>query len=268
MIETLPNDVIRLICDMLSDRDTLNTAHVNKRFYYHVCNYIFWLKRIKIEYPSLIHSKYPGNKYIDRYKKTSYKEYYFRIARELSNFSFQYYDEYIILDSDMYNILFLKYVKLNRMDLVLIITKDYIFDPEYDNSMALIFAISNNNIKMVKLLLNMKGINPSCKDNFPIKMASELGYKKITKILLSDNRIDPTAGGSNLPLRLSSEKKHKKIIKLLLSDYRVKMCYIRFRNNCLKWLGNSMTDNKHPHKVYTDNIQKIKDTYSEHVLFQ
>lgn len=65
----------------------------------------------------------------------------------------------------------------------LLITNEYI-----EHSNALIHAIINNNINMVRVIL---GINKPIKFNFMISLASAIGNTDIIELLLKDNRFSP-----------------------------------------------------------------------------
>jgi len=72
----------------------------------------------------------------------------------------------------------------------------------------------------VKLLLLDDRVDPSANDNWALIAASENGHLEIVKLLLSDSRVDPSAE-DNRALVLASQNGYLEIVKLLLSDARV-----------------------------------------------
>ena len=71
----------------------------------------------------------------------------------------------------------------------------------------------------VKRLIQ-QGVDPSDKDNLPIRLASENGYIDVVKMLLQDPRVDPS-GRNNEAIRWSSENGHIEVVRELLKDPRV-----------------------------------------------
>ena len=72
---------------------------------------------------------------------------------------------------------------------------------------------------MIRLLLNDNRIDPSVKNSLAIRWASKYGQDDVVKLLLSDGRIDPSAG-DNYGVRWASGKGHTDIVGLLLNDNR------------------------------------------------
>ena len=81
-------------------------------------------------------------------------------------------------------------------------------------------SINNNYLNGVKLALE-KGADLSANDNYAIKYASLDGYTEIVKLLLQDERVDPSADNRNDAIRYASMNGHTEIVKLLLQDKRV-----------------------------------------------
>jgi hypothetical protein len=85
-------------------------------------------------------------------------------------------------------------------------------------------ASRSGHVQVVKLLLSDKRVDPSAGDNRAIKNASINGHVEVVKVLLSDPRVDPSAG-NNDAIRRASENGHVEVVKLLLNDSRVKKSY-------------------------------------------
>ena len=81
-------------------------------------------------------------------------------------------------------------------------------------------AIINNNVKIIKKLLNDKDFDPSYDENEPIHNASSLGQIEIVKLLLNDKRVDPS-DYNNHAIRISSVNLHIEVVEELLKDKRV-----------------------------------------------
>jgi hypothetical protein len=58
-------------------------------------------------------------------------------------------------------------------------------------------------------------IDPNAKNDFPIRIAAEMGHPKVPKLLMSDARVNPSAK-CNRSIRLASECGHFKVVELLL----------------------------------------------------
>ena len=62
-------------------------------------------------------------------------------------------------------------------------------------------------------------MDPSARDNYAIRLASENGHKEIVEMLLKDNRVDPKDKG-NYAVRVAIKYGHEEIVKMLLQDNR------------------------------------------------
>ncbi len=83
-------------------------------------------------------------------------------------------------------------------------------------SKALILASKIGHPEVVKLLLADDRVDPSYK---AIIQASRYGHPEVVKLLLTDDRIDPSAQNNDAIMRASSEG-NLKVVKLLLADKR------------------------------------------------
>lgn len=81
-------------------------------------------------------------------------------------------------------------------------------------------ASRNGFLETVKLLLQDERVDPSSNNNYCIKLASANGHTEIVEILLQDPRINPSAG-DNYALKMAVKNGHWEIAKMLLHDARV-----------------------------------------------
>lgn len=58
-------------------------------------------------------------------------------------------------------------------------------------------AIEKGNIKVVSYFLNQTDYDPSCNDNYAIRLASKHEYIEIVCLLLKDKRVDPAANDNH-----------------------------------------------------------------------
>jgi hypothetical protein len=72
----------------------------------------------------------------------------------------------------------------------------------------------------VKLLLQDKRVNPSDRENYAVRAASENGHVDVVKLLLQDKRVNPAAW-ENYAACNASEYGHCDVLELLLADPRV-----------------------------------------------
>ncbi len=62
-------------------------------------------------------------------------------------------------------------------------------DPSVNDNMAIKAACRNNNVELIKILLENNKVNPTAENNFAIKHAYDYNYTKIIKLLLNDPRV-------------------------------------------------------------------------------
>jgi len=124
-------------------------------------------------------------------------------------------------------------------------------------------AVRDNNVKLVKILLQDDSVNPATEDNEAIRLASIYGYTEIVKLLLQDDRVNPAdnnnaaigaaaslgridtvklllehpkvnpAGDHNYAIRHAAEYGRTDVVKLLLQDPRVNPA--DENNHAIKW---------------------------------
>jgi hypothetical protein len=96
------------------------------------------------------------------------------------------------------------------------------FPHEYSNPLNFLiyFASEKGRSDLVKLLLTDNRIDPSVDDQLPIRRASWQGHPEVVKLLLADKRVDPSAE-DQYAIQFASENGHVEVVKLLLADQRV-----------------------------------------------
>jgi hypothetical protein len=85
---------------------------------------------------------------------------------------------------------------------------------------ALNWVCEFGHVELLKVLLMNERLDPSHNDQEPFRNASKEGHVEVVKLLLADKRVDPSAD-SNYAIRYASEKGHSEVVKLLLADKRV-----------------------------------------------
>src|SRR3984885_5683735 len=93
-------------------------------------------------------------------------------------------------------------------------------DPAAEENKAIRFASKNGHTEVVKLLLNRGKVDPTAEGNYAIRVASENGHTKVVKLLLAVKGVDPTAD-NNYAIRFASENGHTEVVRLLLAVHRV-----------------------------------------------
>jgi len=93
-------------------------------------------------------------------------------------------------------------------------------DLRYGDNWPIRYAVDNNRLEIVKLLLADKRVDPTIWDNYVIGCASKYGHTEVVKLLLADPRVNP-GDCENNAFTHASEYGHVEIVKLLLNDSRV-----------------------------------------------
>ena len=116
---------------------------------------------------------------------------------------------------------FNKAITSNDIKKVKLLLNDPRVDPSNDNNLPLCLAVKKNHIDIVKLLLkNDRFVSLISETNDPISIASQHGYIEILELLLKDKRIDPS-DYENFAVAIASENGHINVVQLLLNDKRV-----------------------------------------------
>jgi ankyrin repeat protein len=108
-----------------------------------------------------------------------------------------------------------------HIKVVRLLLSDKRVDPAVRNNYAIRWASDNGYLEVVRLLLNDKRVDPAAWDNWSIQWASSNGHLEVVRLLLSDNRVDPT-DKNNLAILSASLNSHLDVVRLLLSDNRVR----------------------------------------------
>lgn len=78
--------------------------------------------------------------------------------------------------------------------------------------LAIFEALNDNDV--FRLVLKDERVDPSAKDNYAIRIASEKGYVEVVKLLLQDKRVDLSAC-DNEAMRLAARNNHNEVLELL-----------------------------------------------------
>jgi ankyrin repeat protein len=111
--------------------------------------------------------------------------------------------------------------KLNNVKLLKLLLKDKDVDPSKENNYAICYSSENGYLDIVKLLIQDKRVDPSDYDNWAIGYASQNGHSDIVKLLLLDPRVDPS-DCDNWAIHHANESKYFDIVKLLWNNNKVK----------------------------------------------
>jgi hypothetical protein len=85
---------------------------------------------------------------------------------------------------------------------------------------ALVWSAEKGCVPLLKLLLADQRVNPSADDQRAIRLASKNGHTEVVKLLLADQRVDPSAD-AQVAIHLATENGHAEVVKLLLTCKRI-----------------------------------------------
>ncbi|KAJ3227971.1 hypothetical protein HK099_007840 [Clydaea vesicula] len=116
----------------------------------------------------------------------------------------------------------------NQLDVVRFLLQDsrvsetirHRVNPSAGDFLSFKWAVLNQNLHMVKVLLMDFRVNPTTDKNYPIRIASQLGNENIVKTLLQDSRVNPSVRKFQ-SYKWAFERNNLKILDYLMSDYRV-----------------------------------------------
>jgi ankyrin repeat protein len=109
-------------------------------------------------------------------------------------------------------------------EIVRLLINDPRVDASSNSNFAFYTAIRNSQTDLVRLLLDWtsadggRRVDPTIDDNWPIRYASIIGRAGIVRVLLEDDRIDPTSNNHET-IRRTLKKGHKDVMRLLLAWY-------------------------------------------------
>lgn len=92
--------------------------------------------------------------------------------------------------------------------------------PAKDDDIAIRMSASRGYTEIVKLLLKDERVDPTACDNYALRWAALEGHIEVVKVLLADGRADPAAE-DNWAVRVAAVNGRLGIIRLLLDDPRV-----------------------------------------------
>ena len=81
-------------------------------------------------------------------------------------------------------------------------------------------AAEKRSINIIKLLLQDDRVDPTYGSSWAIRSASSNGHTDVVELLLKDGRTDPGAG-DNYAIRAASRSGYKDIVELLLKDKKM-----------------------------------------------
>jgi len=81
---------------------------------------------------------------------------------------------------------------------------------------GIIYAVERGFVNVVKLLLADDRVDPTIRANYAICEAARMGYIEIVKLLLNDERVDHTGNNSYSAICWAADKNHVDVVKLLL----------------------------------------------------
>jgi ankyrin repeat protein len=92
-------------------------------------------------------------------------------------------------NSKVINKIFIKACEYNCLDIVKELMKDERVDPSDKNNWAIRYASEKGHLDMVKELMKDKRVDPSDRNNWAIRYASDWGHLDVVKELLKDKRV-------------------------------------------------------------------------------
>ncbi|KAJ3333186.1 hypothetical protein HDU76_010790 [Blyttiomyces sp. JEL0837] len=104
------------------------------------------------------------------------------------------------------------------------------------NNQAFILACNNGHHQVVRILVQVNGIDPSARQNEPFKMACANGHTEVVKLLLETGAVDATAD-NNYAIRYAAANGHVSVVRLLLQVANVNVSANEneaFRYACIK----------------------------------
>jgi hypothetical protein len=92
--------------------------------------------------------------------------------------------------------------------------------PGKDDDIAIRMAASRGYTEIVKLLLTDERVDPTACDNYALRYAASDGHIEVVRVLLVDGRSDPAAE-DNWAFRIAAANGRLEIVRMLLADPRV-----------------------------------------------
>lgn len=112
-----------------------------------------------------------------------------------------------------------KIISENNLNTIeLIFQHPYVNPNMYLNSTDIspfVYAVVNNSLKIVKMLLKNNRVNPGGYENTALRKACKCGHTEIVKLLLEDTRVNPE-DYYNDAINSATDNNHIEIVKLLI----------------------------------------------------
>ncbi len=147
---------------------------------------------------------------------------------------------------------FIKHIENNDFNNVVLFLNDNKVKANFDNDYPIILASSLGFINLVRLFLTYEEVNPSARCNSPISCATERGFFDIVKLLLNDKRIDKNL---NSAVVLACIRGHFNIYNLFLQyNFDPSSC----ENSCIRSVNLYHEDTKMLNLLWKD--ERIKNS--------
>ncbi|MEM3858771.1 MAG: ankyrin repeat domain-containing protein [Candidatus Micrarchaeaceae archaeon] len=143
------------------------------------------------------------------------------------------FDKRIIPSENLILDLFINACKQGNYEIAIILLNNFKFNPGDLDQAALYYAVENNKVDIVKLLLTLEGIDPAINNQDIFNGACINGQYEIVELFLSDNRIDPLYEDCKA-LQLACRYGHKNVIMLFLSK-NLAICYDKCLMTAIKF---------------------------------
>ena len=106
------------------------------------------------------------------------------------------------------------------LKVVRLLLADKRVQPHARSNAALRLAAMNGHVGVLEVLLTHPLIDPSSEEQYAIGIAAQNGHADAVALLLADRRVD-AAAANNWPIRAAAAEGHTAVVKLLLADLRV-----------------------------------------------
>ena len=106
------------------------------------------------------------------------------------------------------------------LKVVRLLLADKRVQPHARSNAALRLAAMNGHVGVLEVLLTHPLIDPSSEEQYAIGIAAQNGHADAVALLLADRRVD-AAAAHNWPIRAAAAEGHTAVVKLLLADPRV-----------------------------------------------
>jgi hypothetical protein len=115
-------------------------------------------------------------------------------------------------------------VENNDVDSVLLLLTEPFIDPSLNLNLAIRKSANYNNVEMFEILLNDHRVDPTDSDNFAFRVAVQKGHFDIFKLLINHEKIKPLLKTNNSRISnrqtffMAAQKNHLSIIKEIVNQ--------------------------------------------------